>query len=261
MKVFGLQGSLYRFARAASCVLAETSDTAAERRDALARFERACHDGLTTTPAGPRRGDCARQSVSLACAARAEEPATAPGAAEELAVRAGAGRGAAAARLPDVGPRQDRAAGQDRRVRRLRFHRRPDHPLAGGARRGRACANPAAQASDPPLDRKTPPRPAPPSGSKPDRPGGLVQIDTVFVTLAPGRAIKHFTAYDPAASGPSARPLAEPPRRPRAWRSTHPRQLPAPRQPPRPHGALAGQTPAAYLAARQAAEIQPSHMS
>ena len=29
----------------------------------------------------------------------------------------------------------------------------------------------------------------------------------------------------------------------------------------RPHGALAGQTPAAYLAKRQAAEIKPSHMS
>ncbi|MCA6329232.1 MAG: IS481 family transposase, partial [Phenylobacterium sp.] len=34
---------------------------------------------------------------------------------------------------------------------------------------------------------------------KPDRPGGLVQVDTVFITLAPGRAIKHFTAYDPVA--------------------------------------------------------------
>lgn len=38
-----------------------------------------------------------------------------------------------------------------------------------------------------------------PKGLKPDRPGGLVQIDTVFVTLAPGRAIKHFPAYDPVA--------------------------------------------------------------
>src|SRR5690606_33943482 len=30
-------------------------------------------------------------------------------------------------------------------------------------------------------------------------PGQIVQIDTVFVNLAPGRAIKHFTAYDPVA--------------------------------------------------------------
>jgi putative transposase len=30
-------------------------------------------------------------------------------------------------------------------------------------------------------------------------PGGLVQLDTVFVNLTPTRAIKHFTAYDPIA--------------------------------------------------------------
>src|SRR5687768_3880073 len=38
-----------------------------------------------------------------------------------------------------------------------------------------------------------------PKGLRPDRPGGLVQIDTVFINLAPGKAIKHFTAYCPVA--------------------------------------------------------------
>lgn len=38
-----------------------------------------------------------------------------------------------------------------------------------------------------------------PRGLKADRPGALVQIDTLFVNLAPGRAVKHFTAYDPVA--------------------------------------------------------------
>jgi len=38
-----------------------------------------------------------------------------------------------------------------------------------------------------------------PKGMKPTRPGELVQIDTLFVNLAPGRAVKHFTAYDPVA--------------------------------------------------------------
>jgi putative transposase len=38
-----------------------------------------------------------------------------------------------------------------------------------------------------------------PKGLKPTRPGQIVQVDTVFVTLAPGRAVKHFTAYDPVA--------------------------------------------------------------
>lgn len=38
-----------------------------------------------------------------------------------------------------------------------------------------------------------------PKGLKPDRPGALVQIDTLFVNVAPDRTIKHVTAYDPVA--------------------------------------------------------------
>jgi putative transposase len=38
-----------------------------------------------------------------------------------------------------------------------------------------------------------------PKGLKPTRPGALVQIDTLFVNVAPDRPIKHFTAYDPVA--------------------------------------------------------------
>ena len=38
-----------------------------------------------------------------------------------------------------------------------------------------------------------------PKGLKPSRPGEMVQVDTVFVSLAPGQAHKHFTAYDPVA--------------------------------------------------------------
>ena len=38
-----------------------------------------------------------------------------------------------------------------------------------------------------------------PKGLKPTKPGQIVQVDTVFISLAPGRDIKHFTAYDPVA--------------------------------------------------------------
>lgn len=38
-----------------------------------------------------------------------------------------------------------------------------------------------------------------PRGMKPSRPGQLVQIDTLFINIRPGKAIKHFTAYDPVA--------------------------------------------------------------
>jgi putative transposase len=38
-----------------------------------------------------------------------------------------------------------------------------------------------------------------PKGMKPSRPGELIQVDTLFVNVAPNRAVKHFTAYDPVA--------------------------------------------------------------
>lgn len=44
-----------------------------------------------------------------------------------------------------------------------------------------------------------------PKNLKPTRPGELVQIDTLFVNVAPERPIKHFTAYDPVAKWTAAR--------------------------------------------------------
>ena len=38
-----------------------------------------------------------------------------------------------------------------------------------------------------------------PKGLKPARPGEMVQIDTLFISMVPGQAHKHFTAYDPVA--------------------------------------------------------------
>src|SRR5437870_1963718 len=38
-----------------------------------------------------------------------------------------------------------------------------------------------------------------PKDLKSEAPGHIVQLDTVFITLEPGKSIKHFTAYDPAA--------------------------------------------------------------
>jgi putative transposase len=38
-----------------------------------------------------------------------------------------------------------------------------------------------------------------PKSAKATKPGQIVQLDTVHVTLAPGKHIKHFTAYDPVA--------------------------------------------------------------
>jgi putative transposase len=38
-----------------------------------------------------------------------------------------------------------------------------------------------------------------PKHLKASEPGQIVQLDTVYVTLAPGQHVKHFTAYDPVA--------------------------------------------------------------
>ena len=44
-----------------------------------------------------------------------------------------------------------------------------------------------------------------PRGLKPSRPGEIVQVDTMFISPAPGQAHKHFTAYDPVAKWTVAR--------------------------------------------------------
>jgi transposase InsO family protein len=38
-----------------------------------------------------------------------------------------------------------------------------------------------------------------PKNLKAEAPGHIAQLDTVYITLAPGKSVKHFTAYDPAA--------------------------------------------------------------
>lgn len=43
-----------------------------------------------------------------------------------------------------------------------------------------------------------------PKGTRPQQPGQLVQIDTLFVNVTPDKAVKHFTAYDPVAKWTTA---------------------------------------------------------
>jgi hypothetical protein len=51
---------------------------------------------------------------------------------------------------------------------------------------------------------------ATPSACPRIRPGELVQIDTLFVNVAPDKAVKHFTAYDPVAKWTVASSAAQP---------------------------------------------------
>jgi putative transposase len=336
MKVFGLQGAVYRGARLASRLTAKTSSIAAVRRDALLRFERARRDGLSAEKAaravGVSRASLHRWSKRLEPRSRR--------------------------------PRRRRARTWSpplvQAVERLRL----DYPMWGRAKIGPLVRAEGYAASDATVGRiirhlveRGVVEPVPrlkrrpharrwttrrrfatrlPKDLKPDKPGGLVQLDTVFVNLTPTKAIKHFTAYDPIAKWTVAKACnratsqaaasfldkltAEmpftieaiqvdggsefmaafeqacadkgirlyvlPPKCPQmngavercngAWRyefyETY--DLPASVEElnpildsfqylynhHRPHGALAGQTPAAYLAKRQAAETTPSHM-
>jgi transposase InsO family protein len=336
MKVFGLQAALYRGARLASRLTAQTSCIAAGRRDALDRARRAREDGLTAQQAaravGVSRSSLHRWSKRV-------EPKS---------------------RRPRR-PRQKTWSSElIQAVERLRL----DYPMWGRAKIGPLLRAEGFEVSDstvgriigslvergvvqsvPTLKRRPHARrwtakrrfaARLPRGLKPDKPGGLVQLDTVFVNLTPTKAIKHFTAYDPVAkwtvgkayNRATAQAAASfldklqadmpfpveaiqvdggsefmaafeeaceqkgirlyvlPPKRPQmngavercngAWRYEFYQSYDLPTSVEalnpildsfqhlynhhRPHGALAGQTPAAYLAKRQATETQPSHM-
>ena len=336
MQVFGLQGAVYRGARLASRLAAQTPHIEAVRRDARRRYERARVAGRTAAAAakavGVSRATLHRWSRRLKPRSR---------------------------RPHHVRPKTWSSA-LVRAVEALRA----DFPMWGKAKLGPLLRGEGFAVSDATIGRilrslmdRGVVQPVPrlrrrplshrwtarrhyavrlPKGLKPDQPGGVVQIDTVFINLAPGKAIKHFTAYDPVAKWTVAKAadrataraaslflekvLADmpfpvkaiqvdggsefkaefekacqdkgltlyelPPKRPQlngavercngSWRYEFYGVYELPRTVEalnplldsfqhlynhhRPHGALGGLTPAAYLARRQANETPPSHM-
>jgi transposase InsO family protein len=197
MQVFGLQAAVYRGASWASRLAAKTSDIAAARRDAQRRFERARRDGLTAEQAakavGVSRATLNRWSHRLEPKSRR--------------------------------PHRTRPKTWTSRLVRAVQDLRDDFPMWGKAKLGpllreqgfavsdatvgrilkslmdRRLVQPAARLRKSPKVRRAMRKHAVrlPKGLRPTEPGGVVQIDTVFITLAPGKAIKHFTAYDPVA--------------------------------------------------------------
>jgi transposase InsO family protein len=335
MQVFGLPGHVIRAGRVASRLAAGARNSEAVRRDAIVRrWRQAIADGLTTAQAARAVG------VGRATLYRWEQ------------------RAEPRSRRPHRRRQSHWPPGLVQAVERLRL----DFPMWGKAKLvvllraegftpseatvGRILKQLVGRGAVAPV-RRLRRRPKPwsprrrhalrlPNGLKPDRPGGLIQIDTVFVNLAPGKAIKHFTAYCPvakwtvgrafnrataaAASAFLDKVLAEmpfpveavqvdggsefmaefeqackakgldlyvlPPKRPQlngavercngSWRyefyQTY--DLPASVEAlnpilnsfqhlynhHRPHGALAGLTPAQYLSQRRARETTPSHI-
>jgi putative transposase len=336
MKVFGLQGSVYRGARLASRLTAKTSEIAAGRRDALGRFAQARLAGLTAAQAakavGVSRASLHRWGERLEPKSRRPCRVKSKTWTSELVQ--------AVERLRQDFPMWGRAklgplvraegfAASDSTVGRIIAHlvgRGVVQPVPTLRRRPHARRWTAKRRFAQRLPRDL----------KAHEPGGLVQLDTVFVNLTPTRAIKHFTAYCPVAKWTVAKAYnratsqaaasfldkltAEmpfpvkaiqvdggsefmaafeqacqargirlyvlPPKCPQmngavercngAWRYEFYQTYELPSSVEalnpildsfqhlynhhRPHHALAGQTPAAYLAKRQAAETQPSHM-
>lgn len=200
MQVRGLPRQIIRAARVASKIAAEPRDSeAAIRRDALRRWRQAIAEGLTAASAARAVG------VGRATLYRWEK------------------RLAARSRRPHRLRQPAWSSALVRDVERLRG----DHPMWGKAKLGpllsaqghavsdatvgrilkslmaRGVIDPVPALRRRPLSHRWPARRhyavRLPKGLKPDQPGGIVQIDTVYVTLAPGRAIKHFTAYCPVA--------------------------------------------------------------
>jgi putative transposase len=339
MQVFGLPGHLIGSARSASRLLAaQTPNIEAERRrDAVARWLVARAAGLTAERAAQVVG------VSRSTLDRWRKRAM-PHSRRPRRVR---------------GP--NRPPGLAAAVERLRL----DFPMWGKAKIGPLVRELGFAVSDatvgrilselikrgrvpaaPDLLRKIGPRSAPkkrpyavrkPQHVAFEKPGDVVQIDTLSISILPGQTIKQFTAYDPFAKWTVAKPykrataknaaaflksvrtpmpdpvravqidggsefMAEfeqacadaqiplyvlPPRSPKlngavercnsAWRyefyacADLPLDIDKITQRVeafqhlynhhRPHGALAGMTPAKYLSIRRAKETPPSHMS
>jgi len=338
MQVLGLPGRVIRNGRAASRLLAaKTPNIEAERRrDAVARWRRAMSDGLSA--------ECAARAVGVPRSTlyRWEKDA------------------APKSRRPHRTRPKTWTPALRQAVERLR----EDFPMWGRAKLGPLARAQGFAVSDATVGRiiadlvaRGVVEPAPTLRRRPyarrwtakrrfaqrrprdlavSEPGGLVQLDTVFVNLTPTKAIKHFTAYDPIAKWTVGKAfnratayaaasfldkiladmpfpvkaiqvdggsefMAEfetacqakgvalyvlPPRSPQmngavercngAWRYEFYETYDLPGgvdelnpilesyqhlyNHHRPHGALAGRTPAQYLANRSATRPQPSHM-
>ncbi len=198
MQVFGLPGHIIRSAKAASRVAA-TDDEAAIRRATVDRWRQAMSDGLS--------GEHAARAVGVSRATlyrwrqRAEARSRRPHKVRIRTWTSALVRAVEALRTEypmwgkaKLGPLL-RAQGFtvcDATVGRI---------LAGLVARGVVAPAPLLRRR-PRAHRWTARRRFAvrlPRDLRPDKPGGLIQIDTLFVNVAPDKAIKHFTAYCPVA--------------------------------------------------------------
>lgn len=208
MKVFGLQAALYRGASLASRVnTAATNATMAERHHLLERWHTARRQGLSTAQAAAAVG------VSRATLYRWQKH-TELRSRRPRRVRANTWR--ATPMVTEVEAIRQRYPMWGKRKIAVLLRRQGRHISVSTTGRILRYLMDRRRITPVPLLRR---RPGPrrfrrlsqqrharrlPKGTRPQEPGQLMQIDTLFVNLAPGKAIKHFTAYDPVAKWTTA---------------------------------------------------------
>lgn len=202
MKVVGLHASFYRAAALASRLAAKPSAVVAARQDTLARWRRARAHGLTAEHAAHAVG------VSRATLYRWQRQAQ-PGSTRPHRLRAPRWRDS-----PLIGMvEQLRAQYPMWGKRKLAVLLARNGQCVSVSTTGRILRQLMARGriTAVPLLRRKPGRHRfrliaaqrharrLPKGTTPTQPGELVQIDTLFVNVAPETPLKHFTAYDPVA--------------------------------------------------------------
>lgn len=210
MQVFGLPGHVIRNAGRASRLLAAETPTieAERRRDAVARWRRAMRDGLTADQAahavGVPRSTLYRWEAQPAPKSRRPHRMRANGWSREL--RAEIER----LRLDFPFWGKDKLGPLLRKAGFTVSNATVGRILKGLVERGRVTPVPdlirkVARAS---ASKARPHAVRKPKDVTFERPGDIIQIDTVTIGLGPGRAIKHFDAYDVFAKWTVAKPYA-----------------------------------------------------
>ena len=199
MQICGLHRSIYRGARLASRLATKERSDVVERRDAVARWRQARRDGLTAERAAKAVG--APLSTLYRWAKDAPLKSRRPRTTRKTTWTTRLVQAVEDWRLEEptwgkakivVKLREQGFTASEATVGRI---------LAHLVKRGAIVPVPAMRKAA--KTRKWPPRrryaQRLPKAAKPKQPGQIVQLDTVYVTLAPGKHVKHFTAYDPVA--------------------------------------------------------------
>lgn len=210
MQVFGLPGHVIRNAGRASRLLAATTPhiEAERRRDAVARWRRAMSDGLTADRAahavGVPRSTLYRWEEAPAPKSRRPHRVRSNGWSREL--RAEVER----MRLDFPFWGKDKLGPLLRKAGFIVSNATVGRILKTLVERGRVTPVPDLIRK---AGRKCAPKARPHAVRKPkdvsfQKPGDVVQIDTLTLTIAPGRTVKHFDAYDVFAKWTVAKPYA-----------------------------------------------------